>query len=76
LPALRDHIELGGGLARTSLAREGTDEDREAWFADEVRRELGRRMNNADTRAYELAGRFDLNWRGLARYWRKKMPGA
>jgi glyoxylase-like metal-dependent hydrolase (beta-lactamase superfamily II) len=76
LPALRDHIELVGGLARTSLAREGTDEDREAWFADEVRRELGRRMNNADTRAYELAGRFDLNWRGLARYWRKKMPGA
>ena len=76
LPALRDHIELVGRLARTSLAREGTDEDREAWFADEVRRELGRRMNNADTRAYELAGRFDLNWRGLARYWRKKMPGA
>ena len=29
-------------------------------------------MNNADTLAYELAGRFDLNWRGLARYWRKK----
>jgi glyoxylase-like metal-dependent hydrolase (beta-lactamase superfamily II) len=76
LPGLRDHIELVGGLARTSLAREGTDEDREAWFADEVRRELGRRMNNADTRAYELADRFDLNWRGLARYWRKKTPGA
>jgi glyoxylase-like metal-dependent hydrolase (beta-lactamase superfamily II) len=75
LPGLRDHIELVGGLARTSLARQGTDEDREAWFADEVRRELGRRMNNADTRAYELADRFDLNWRGLARYWRKKTPG-
>jgi glyoxylase-like metal-dependent hydrolase (beta-lactamase superfamily II) len=79
LEAWRDglaRIERVGGLARTSLAREGTDEDREAWFADEVRRELGRRMNNADTRAYELAGRFDLNWRGLARYWRKKLPGA
>jgi hypothetical protein len=33
-------------------------------------------MNNADTRAYELAGRFDLNWRGLARYWRKKTSRA
>jgi glyoxylase-like metal-dependent hydrolase (beta-lactamase superfamily II) len=72
LPALRDHIEFVGALSKVSLAREGTDEDREAWFADEVRRELSRRMNNADTRAYELAGRFDLNWRGLARYWRKK----
>jgi hypothetical protein len=30
-------------------------------------------MNNPDTRAYELADRFDLNWRGLARYWRKKV---
>ena len=72
LPALRDHIAFVGALSKTSLAREGTDDDREAWFADEVRLELSRRMNNADTRAYELAGRFDLNWRGLARYWRKK----
>jgi hypothetical protein len=29
-------------------------------------------MNDADAHAYEVAGRFDLNWRGLARYWRKK----
>jgi len=65
-------VDLVSGLAKASIAREGTDEDREAWFADEVRRELGRRANHADTRAYELAGRFDLNWRGLARYWRKK----
>ena len=72
LPSLRDHIEFVAALARTSLAREGTDEDREAWFADEVRREFSRRMGNPDTRSYELADRFDLNWRGLARYWRKR----
>lgn len=72
LPALRDHIELVSALAKASLAHEGADEDREAWFADEVRRELSRRMTNTDTHAYELADRFDLNWRGLARYWRKK----
>jgi len=29
-------------------------------------------MNEADAHAYEVAGRFDLNWRGLARYWRKR----
>ena len=72
LSALGDHLGLVSGLAQTSLAREGTDEDREAWFADQLRIELARRMNDHDTRAYELAGRFDLNWRGLARYWRKK----
>jgi glyoxylase-like metal-dependent hydrolase (beta-lactamase superfamily II) len=72
LSELGDHLELASGLVKTSLAREGRDEDREAWFADEMRRELSRRMNEADRRAYETAGRFDLNWRGLARYWRKK----
>jgi hypothetical protein len=57
---------------RQSLEKEGTDSDRESWYADQLRRELTRRMNVADAHAYEVAGRFDLNWRGLARYWRKK----
>jgi glyoxylase-like metal-dependent hydrolase (beta-lactamase superfamily II) len=72
LGSLRDHLTLTSGLAQRSLSRDGTDADREAWFADELRRELTRRMNTADAYAYEVAGRFDLNWRGLARYWRKK----
>ena len=72
LTSLRDHITLTGGLAKRSLARDGTDADREAWFTDELRNELTRRMNDADAHAYEVAGRFDLNWRGLARYWRKR----
>jgi hypothetical protein len=57
---------------KASLVREGSDEDREAWFTDELRRDLRRHMSEADAHAYEVAGRFDLNWRGLARYWRKK----
>jgi glyoxylase-like metal-dependent hydrolase (beta-lactamase superfamily II) len=71
---LRDHITLASGLVRQSLAREGEDADREKWYADELRKELTTRMNVADAHAYEVAGRFDLNWRGLARYWRKKQP--
>jgi len=65
------HMELMSGLVKASLARPGTDEEREAWFADEIRRDLRRRMSEADAHAYEVAGRFDLSWRGLARYWRK-----
>ena len=69
---MADHIDLVAGLAKSSLARAGDDADREAWFIDEVRRELRRRMNDVDAAAYEVAGRFDLNWKGLARYWRKR----
>jgi glyoxylase-like metal-dependent hydrolase (beta-lactamase superfamily II) len=72
LTEMADHIDLVARLAKTSLAREGGDADREAWFIDEVRRELRRRMKDADAETYEVAGRFDLNWKGLARYWRKR----
>ena len=48
--------------------------DREAWFAEECRRELRRHMIETDAQTQELAGRFDLSWRGLARYWRKREP--
>ncbi|HMB80283.1 MAG TPA: MBL fold metallo-hydrolase [Vicinamibacterales bacterium] len=72
LTEMADHLELTSGLVKASLARPGEDEGREAWFTDEIRRELRRRMTESDAQAYEVAGRFDLSWRGLARYWRKK----
>ena len=48
---------------------------KEGWFVDQVRRELRRSLSDADASAYEISGRFDLSWRGLARYWRKKEVG-
>jgi glyoxylase-like metal-dependent hydrolase (beta-lactamase superfamily II) len=66
------NLELTASLVKASLARPGGDDDREQWFMEELRRELRRRMNEADAQAYEVAGRFDLNWRGLERYWRKQ----
>jgi glyoxylase-like metal-dependent hydrolase (beta-lactamase superfamily II) len=73
LSVLRDRIEVTGRMVKESLDREGTDESREAWFVEESRRALRRTMNEVDAKRYEAAGRFDLNWRGLARYWRKKV---
>jgi glyoxylase-like metal-dependent hydrolase (beta-lactamase superfamily II) len=70
--ALVDHLEWCSGLVKTSLARDESDEAREAWFVSEVRREIRRRSSAAEAGAYETAGRFDLSWRGLARYWRKR----
>jgi glyoxylase-like metal-dependent hydrolase (beta-lactamase superfamily II) len=72
LSELADHFEWTSGIVRRLLARDGSEEDREAAFADELRSELRRRAGEADVHAYEVAGRFDLSWRGLARYWRKR----
>jgi len=74
LVEFRDHLELVASFAKASLAREGTDDDRVAWFGEQVMRELRRHVGDEEARAYEVAARFDLNWRGLARYWSKRMP--
>jgi glyoxylase-like metal-dependent hydrolase (beta-lactamase superfamily II) len=66
------HLELTASLVKASLARPGGDEDREQWFTEELRRELRRRMSESEAQAYEVAGRFDLSWRGLSRYWSKR----
>jgi glyoxylase-like metal-dependent hydrolase (beta-lactamase superfamily II) len=67
-----ESLEWTSSVVQRSLAQEGTDEEREAWFSEEIRRRLRRRTDDAEARAYEVAGRFDLSWRGLARYWRKR----
>jgi glyoxylase-like metal-dependent hydrolase (beta-lactamase superfamily II) len=71
LTDMRTHLEVVSGLAKQSLDRPESDEDREAWFAGEVRRYL-EGAGELEGDFYETAARFDLNWRGLARYWRKR----
>jgi glyoxylase-like metal-dependent hydrolase (beta-lactamase superfamily II) len=71
LDELRAHMDLTAGLVRTTLARDGDDAAREMWFREQLIRELERKSGE-DGLAYEAAARFDLNWRGLARYFRKK----
>jgi glyoxylase-like metal-dependent hydrolase (beta-lactamase superfamily II) len=72
LSEMRDHLDLVGRLSRMSLEMEGDDADREAWYVDQIRRELRRHLGEVDAVTYEISGRFDVNWRGLARYWRKR----
>ncbi len=66
------NLRVAGDMVRRSLEREGTDEDRQRWFAEELREALRRHGGPSVAQEYETAGRFDLNWQGLARYWRKK----
>jgi glyoxylase-like metal-dependent hydrolase (beta-lactamase superfamily II) len=69
---MAESLDFTSALVKQSLARDEPDAAREAWFAGEIRRELRRRMHESDAEAYEVAARFDLSWRGLARYWRKR----
>jgi glyoxylase-like metal-dependent hydrolase (beta-lactamase superfamily II) len=69
---LRDRLNEVSSLVKASLARDESDAEREAWFMEQCRRRLRQNLSDSDARTYEIAGRFDLNWRGLARYWRKR----
>jgi glyoxylase-like metal-dependent hydrolase (beta-lactamase superfamily II) len=73
LSEVADRLEFVSALAAASLERDEPDAAREAWFVEGIRREVLRCSGAADAEAYEVAGRFDLSWRGLARYWRKKI---
>ncbi|MBS1818097.1 MAG: MBL fold metallo-hydrolase [Acidobacteria bacterium] len=68
LAELRDHLQMVDRFAREAMTRSGEEPDQEAWFTDRIRMEMTRRMGEADLRAYQVAGRFDLNWRGLRRF--------
>jgi glyoxylase-like metal-dependent hydrolase (beta-lactamase superfamily II) len=72
LSEFADRLEADAELAKRLLAKEGTDEQREGWFIEEMRRNLRRHLSEADAASYEIMGRLDLSWRGLARYWKKK----
>lgn len=69
---LLDHLDVVSALVRDSLTELGSDEERSARFAEDLRRELRRKMPESQVAAYETAAQFHLLWRGLARYWRKK----
>jgi len=72
LAEVADHLDTIATLAKQLLSQDGTDEEREARFTDDIRAMVRRRHDVRDADAYEVAGRFDLSWRGLARYWRKR----
>jgi glyoxylase-like metal-dependent hydrolase (beta-lactamase superfamily II) len=72
LQRMRARVTETAELARQSFLRADTDDERMAWFVDELRREARRALPEADARAAEVAAPFDQIWQGLARYLRKK----
>jgi glyoxylase-like metal-dependent hydrolase (beta-lactamase superfamily II) len=75
LRTLLDHLHACAARVRESLAEPGTDADRRARYLEWLGVQLRRRMDEAQAAAYEAASPLDLNWLGLARYWRKRGQG-
>ena len=72
LRTLMANLETASALVRQRLAEPGSDEEQAQHFADEITRELRRRMHEAQVNAYLAAAPPELLWLGLARYWRKR----
>jgi glyoxylase-like metal-dependent hydrolase (beta-lactamase superfamily II) len=72
LDELRGNLRWIADLAKSVLARDESADGREERFVTELRAALAHRLDDAEMEAYEAAGRFDLSWRGLARYWSKR----
>jgi glyoxylase-like metal-dependent hydrolase (beta-lactamase superfamily II) len=78
--AVRPHLEtLWQNLqemarwVRHTLDEPGSDDERSRTFADRLRQDMRRQMNDVQVAAYPVAAPFELLWLGLARYWRKRM---
>lgn len=76
LAELLDRLEVMQGVARRLIADEGLSEpQREAQFAEDLRRAYRQTMSDADVHRMELAVPLAMCWRGLARALRKGVGG-
>jgi glyoxylase-like metal-dependent hydrolase (beta-lactamase superfamily II) len=74
LETLWQHLLEMARWVRHTLDEPGSDEERSRTFAERLRHDMRRQMNEVQIAAYPVAAPFELLWLGLARYWRKKGP--
>jgi glyoxylase-like metal-dependent hydrolase (beta-lactamase superfamily II) len=72
LQTLLENLEMTSRLVRETLSVEGSDADRRTRFAEQLKREVRRHVNEARMASYAVAAPFEMLWDGLARYWRKR----
>jgi glyoxylase-like metal-dependent hydrolase (beta-lactamase superfamily II) len=75
LQALLHNLDEMAAIVRRTLAGPGTDDDRSRSFAEALRHDMRKQMNDTQMAAYPVAAPFEMLWLGLARYWRKKGIG-
>ena len=72
LADVEQQLEQQAVHVRETLEVDGTDEERMALFVERMYRQQRRRMPEAEIERYRQAGPYELNWLGLARYWRRR----
>ena len=60
-------------MARRILESDASEEEKYARFKTEVEEYVSSRVSAEETRPYEYVAPLEFNWRGLARYWRKRL---
>jgi len=76
LRALERRLRANAALVRESLGRDGTDQERIAWFAVAVAADLRQHLSDEEATRCELAVSAEHCWLGLARYWRTRAARA
>jgi hypothetical protein len=59
-------------MARRMIEGGGSEEELAKRFAERMREDARRSLNEREARWAELAAPFDQLWQGLSRYWQKK----
>jgi glyoxylase-like metal-dependent hydrolase (beta-lactamase superfamily II) len=72
LAALMENLQTTSAIALTLLGAPGSDEQRAAAFADQLRQLLRAHMTESQVQTYVVAAAYEHLFGGLARYWRKK----
>jgi hypothetical protein len=72
LETLWQNLQEMARWVRHTLDEPGSDEERSRAFADRLRQDMRRQMNEVQIAAYPVAAPFEQLWLGLARYWRKR----
>jgi glyoxylase-like metal-dependent hydrolase (beta-lactamase superfamily II) len=72
LETLWQNLQEMARWVRHTLDEGGSDEDRSRTFAERLRQDMRRQMNELQIAAYPVAAPFEQLWLGLARYWRKR----
>jgi glyoxylase-like metal-dependent hydrolase (beta-lactamase superfamily II) len=72
LARFRTVVAAAAETSRQMLEGGGSDEELSKQFADRMRQDISRSLNEREARSAELAAPFDQLWLGLSRYWQKK----
>ncbi len=72
LQTLLQNLKDLAAVVRTSLQEPGTDDEKARTFAEHVEHEMRRQMTEAQLASYQAAAPTEMQWLGLARYWKKK----